>query len=340
MERKKLPLGKPIVSSYYYESYPLSILDAYGDKYLPWIFSNYINLNVNIEIEKQQDLFLAFYGPLTYDCPFLKSQKVFWSSFESLGIDIHTYIKNNIEKEYYLYFQVDWYYIPNRTPYNKEHFLHDLMVHGYDNTRQIYYVSGYDIEGTYRESEVTFDAFEQAFKNNLVDKIEESWADRIFLFQYDDKAEYKFNYELVKLQIKDYLNSENSFEKYNRFIDFDYSRERGINVYDIISKYLSLVKKGDFKLYGFYESLDQRVFKICYEHKNIMLQRLNYINENIKPVNDILEEYKKVHALTEQCYFMCIKYNITKKIATLDNLTEKVNEIKKLELYTLGKLFS
>jgi hypothetical protein len=124
MQQKKLALGEAITKTYHYDSYPLSIIAAYGNEYMPWIFSNYIQLNANKNLLEKQEVFLEFYGSQGsqgFYCPYLNIQKILWSSFVNLGIDIDTYIKKHIDQDYYMYFQVDEFYVPNRVSYGKLH---------------------------------------------------------------------------------------------------------------------------------------------------------------------------------------------------------------------------
>ncbi len=47
---KILLVKEPIVKTYLFEAYPLTIMAAYGNEYEPWLLSNYIHIDCNNDI--------------------------------------------------------------------------------------------------------------------------------------------------------------------------------------------------------------------------------------------------------------------------------------------------
>lgn len=336
MNKKRLLLGEPIVVTYNYEAFPLSILAAYGENYLKWIYCNYIQLNAHRNIKKYGDVFLAFYDNQGIKSPFLKTQNVKWTSLSSLDINLHSFIKTHINLEYYLYFQVDEYYVPERGAFGKRHYIHDLLLFGYDDDKETYNIAGYNQEGLYTISKISYIQFENAFYANNIDKEENEWADNIYLFKYNSKYDYKFNIKLLKKLMSDYLNSTNSFEEYKRYDNPQADTVYGLEVYNKIVEYLHYLKAGEqpFTQYG----IDNRIFRLIKEHKLIMLERLHYINDYIIYIEDLIEKYKDVLDITNKCHILAIKYRLLPKERILDKLLNYIVIVKQADEDILSEL--
>jgi hypothetical protein len=169
--------------------------------------------------------------------------------------------------------------------------------------------------------------------NNYLDKDEYYWADRIFIFKYNAKNEYSFNLDLVRFLISEYLNSENSFEKYNRFSNSNMERDYGISVFGRVLEHIEYIKKGWFEGY-----IDIRIFRIIKEHKTLMLKRLDYINKNIIDIGELVEKYKEIFYLSEQCYHLALKYKLSLDKSIPDKLIAKIFGIVEGDQAILRKL--
>lgn len=71
MKEKILPLKEAKVVTYNFEAFPMSILEANGDEYYEWLYTNYIQLNSHNDIKKSGNLFLAFYDSRALKSPYL-----------------------------------------------------------------------------------------------------------------------------------------------------------------------------------------------------------------------------------------------------------------------------
>lgn len=337
MKEKILPLKEAKVVTYNFEAFPMSILEANGDEYYEWLYTNYIQLNSHNDIKKSGDLFLAFYDNQALKSPYLIRENTKWSSLSKLKISIHEYIEQYIDMDYYLYFQVDEFFIPERGAYKKRHYLHDILVYGYNSGKE-YYVVGYNQDGLYVTSKVSCSQFEKAFINNFVDKESNEWADNIYLLKYNKKCHYKFNLSLVIKLLCDYLNSENEFEQKKRYGNPLDDTVYGISCYDKIIEYLNYLQQGvhPFKEYG----IDNRIFRTIQEHKAIMYDRIKYLNENIVCINDLLIEYSEVCNLAKRCHLLAIKYRLSPKSSIIDRLKNYIIEIKEKDRKIIEKLLT
>lgn len=337
--KKKLPLGEALTSTYLYDAYPLSVLPAHGNDYLEWFLSNYIQLNANKDIVKENNVFLEFYGPQALKSPFLNKQNILWSAFTNLGINVHDYVKLHIDQEYYIYCQVDEYYIPNRQAYQAYHFIHDLFVYGYNDIDRIYYILGYNKDFIFSESTCSYNDFEKGFRNNFMDKTKFVWSDKIRVFQYNNTYKYHFNLELVKHLLTEYLSGQNSYETLNRFDEPRYDRVYGIDVFDKVLEHLTIVKENSLSVNKSKEIyLDNRIFRLIMEHKKIMMMRMKYINEHFMDISDLLSSYKQVEEIAGKNHGISIKFRNNENVVLLDKLKENIKLIVTLDREVLQAL--
>lgn len=339
--KKKLPVSEPLTSTWLYDAYPLSVLAANGDKYLGWFMSNFIQVNANKDITnvKRHNVFLKFDGAVTNNAAYLNKQLISWTTFMNLGIDIHNYIKRHIDQGYYIQFQVDEYYTPNSWRYEDKHNIHDMFVYGYDDEKELYNVLCYNRQLIFEENTCPYKQFEAAFKNNYLDKKENFWADRIYFYQYNENDHYSFNTKLVKNSLVEYLCSMNSFETLNRFYNQDLGLVYGIDVFDKILEHLSIVKEIEATQTKRGEPiLDPRIFRFLKEHKKIMMMRMEYINEHITDVKELIMEYKEAERIAEKSHNVAIKYMISPNTNLLDMLYVYVEQLKKIDQIVLAKL--
>ena len=107
------------------------------------------------------------YSGSGFACPFLDAQWIGRSLIEGGSGSVVPFLIEGIDDGYYARLTVDEFYLPGRTSYRRRHFLHSLLVHGYDRARSLFRVAGYLPNGEYGSSEVTFAELEAAFAVGL-----------------------------------------------------------------------------------------------------------------------------------------------------------------------------
>lgn len=332
--KKKLPIAEPIIKTYNYEAFPMAVLGAHSEQCKEWLLSNYIQMNCHKNILKEKDVFLAFYDNQALKSPYISKQTFFLSSLMHFECDVNKYIECQINNEYYLYFQVDEYYIPNRFYYLRKHLIHDLFIYGYDNERKTYNIVGYNSEGIFEESTIKYKEFDVALKNNNIDKEKNPWSDCVYVFKYNDKAEYKFNIKLVYKLIEDYLSSKNIFEEYNRYDEKKCNTIYGVDTYLKVIEYLQYIKLGT-SFYCGENEIDYRIFRIIMEHKMLMLQRIDYICTNLKKNNELINEYSLIEKKSQKIHMLALKYGVSKKKEIIDKLIVEITEMRDEEIRIL-----
>lgn len=150
--KKKLPfVEKPIMNGYLHYAYTFGIFETLYDRFAPFIFNNYIQLDYEPNTLNSID------HPYSWE---LLTEPLFWKQFEKdifrdWKEDMDQFIVGRINAGWYLWFWVDEYYIPHRAAYHFRHFNHSMMIYGYDSDAGTYDVIGFDEENNYRPTTVT-----------------------------------------------------------------------------------------------------------------------------------------------------------------------------------------
>ena len=81
---------------------------------------------------------------------------------------------------------------------------------------------------------------------------------------------------------------------------------------------------------------------MCYDHKYLMLQRLLYLNKELKfkIPNDLLEEYSMLFSEVNILRNLGIKYWVSRKVSALDTVISRIPGIKQKDLYLTTKLIN
>ncbi|SET14569.1 cysteine peptidase family C39 domain-containing protein [[Clostridium] polysaccharolyticum] len=337
MRRKVvLKLDKPIFDVYNYDAFILAILAGNSDNYFSWVFSNYILVKANRDLSKNGDVFLRFADAESIKTELLSRQFLSWSTLSKLNLNINEIVRKLIDLEYYAYFQVDEYYIPHTFSYQREHFVHDILIYGYDIEKQIYYISGYNEEFLFSRKICTFAEFQNALYANKCEK-DKVWTDRIRFYKYDHTKQFPLNIKLIKLYLEDYVRAKSTFASYERFNCDKEDVVYGIGVYDVILEHIEQVKKSRSHQEKM-RNLDFRIFRFLLEYKKVMLMRLECISKNDIDLGEIFEEYKEECVRSEKTHGLAMRFELLNDTSILDKISRNILEMKKYDSIILEKV--
>ncbi|WP_054742422.1 hypothetical protein [Cellulosilyticum ruminicola] len=339
MNKIILPLSKPLVRTYLYDAYPLSILAAQNDSYMSWLLSNYIQLNINHDFVEKHDLFLEFYGPQAMDSPFLRTQHLSWKFLSTIDIDLFIYLERALNDQNYFHCIVDEFFIPNTVFYQQRHFMHDCLIYGYDHSLRLFYGLNYNKDQLLENFTIDYDLFKSAIENNFLSPKEAHWADIVRLYKYKDYANYPINYNLIKFLLTEYLNGKNTIDACHRFEIPRPERDYGIKIFDILLEYLDclIFDKHSDQLDTYF---DTRVTNLLLEHKNLMLKRLAYLSNLGIQTNDLFQQYTSTYNLCKTNLNLSIKYNLTFNKKILLRIKDNLQKIKEDDLSILSTLIN
>jgi hypothetical protein len=360
MNQKILPLGEPIIKCYQYDAFPLSIL-AVDDDYLPWFYSNYIQIFCNksyfqvdmpffkrkpwyynlyipdnkTDFQKKDNILIEFFGSFqAFSSPWIDFEAISWDMIGKSGIDIINLIKMHIDNNYYFYGYVDEFYVKDRYIYNKFHGPHDILIYGYDNINEKFSILGYNDSGALLSSEMNFSDFSIAFEHNNFDKDLYFWSDTLYFLKKNEKTEYALNFRLIYQSLSDYLFSRNSSEHYLRYCGSIETFVYGISTYDIVIEYFNLLLDDQARFF------DIRITSFLWEHKKCMKSRFEYIihNFNYECFNSPYLKYAELEKESKIIHNLMIKLRLTKDKKIITRIISVLNSMRQEELEVLNLL--
>lgn len=323
-------LASPPITSYQQIALPLSVamLNPSAPK---WFYSNYIQVScVNREHYLTHDnidnsLHYNFYNPeITFPAP---ADHIKIEGKEQLfAFEKPDFIKWAIDDGWCLYTDADMYYINGSDSCGKYHYSHDLLIYGYENDNLLIYM--YD-STKLSEHIVSFADFVKGYYSKYSQ--EDTYRNRAILFRPNEK-EFEFDVDRIRWHMHDYLDGTETFarERPNIF-NPDSLTMNGMNTY---AQFASLF---DYAMQREYKEL-RRVDLYCfYEHKKIMFDRVNLLNEeNVLSASDeLVIEFEDIMKNAQMLMMLGLKSNRmkdpNKKNITLMHMKELVGKIKNSE---------
>jgi len=318
----KNKLCNPITQTYQGISFTQAILLSYGNTKNE-IYNNYVNLYID-KLGKTDEFELNFSGVLWEDFRLrgLFAMDIFPGENKKYNfIDL---VKKQIRKGKYVYiFGFDDYYVSYSPVYMKNHIEHDLYIYGYDSEN--FFVMAYKGKNLRK--------FAVAQK-----EVENGYMRKTFLPYPADICTVEVLGKRVSLSekkildgIECYLNGEpNNYPTKTK--DDVEKKAYGVNVYDEISQYLKCLYMTNFEI-------DLRIFRLLWEHKVMMLNRLDKLSEkHRKQLNEIRAEYSLVEKKAEILFRRAIKFSICNKKELLIKMVEEVDSLRGLEEVILEKV--
>lgn len=324
---KQLTVTNPLISCYPHHAFYLAIISD-KKECLPWIFSNYQNLFLD------QKGFCDFLikTPEYYLYPWFQgSQRIHKSFLANNSIKFIDFLIQSVDNESFVWTYLDEFYLSCSSKYQKRHFVHAVMVSGYNTKQQKFLINGFYKQQKYSTYWVSYQELELSFLNASIDIDFKGYIHLLSYNKTNISDEFIYNLDLLKIQLESHLNS--SFEPFLNIQDF-YNLNNtsdlftGINIYEAI-KDMYLTKP--YRLEGEY---DFRPFYVLYEHKKITNMKLEFLKTekilnlpmSIYNLGRILEQKSK------ELLMLYIKFKITKDENTIQRLNLKLNDIKNMEI--------
>ncbi len=325
---RRLKVNNPLLTSYPYHANLHSILSIV-ENYLPWLYSNYIQI-MSFERNGKPwfEHFLVDMPSHQNYIPWFKENimKIRGEGFSLFNKNITDFIMDSINAGYYVNVVLDDFYISKHPFYNNRHDVHDYLIWGYDSDLKVFDIGATLKDFAYFFTKINFCEIEKAFYNPIIEpRIE------IMLVKVSNQFnEFNFNMKPILFLFDEYLNSYNSLLKN---VEFETANNLGIPKYFGVQVYKYLIKYvGENN-----SNLDIRMPFLLWEHKRIMSQRIEFF-ESISIIdkqNDLVSIYRddieRKHTIILNLF---IKFNITKKedirqkiISLLKELPERETEI-------------
>lgn len=322
----ELPTVMPPINTFPNLNAPLAIALTHEEAY-EWFYNKFVVLHGMISDT-------IFYHGNFIDgsrggglCPFV-NRNVFThqyidQNFESF-ID---FVIRCINSGYYVYVFLDRYYNEKSEDYQKRHYLHQLFICGYDTEKEV--VIGADFfHDKYSWEEVSFEGVIKGYLNYTEVDPGPGVHHDIVTLTYRS-FQWKFDLEMLCISIEDCLKGIDS----TNALGYAFTQEElrsfryGIGYYDILSE---LIEQ---------ELWDRRAFHVLYEHKKMMLMRLEYLEKKYNYYNEeILEEFTKMKDKAWKLRNLIIKLEIFNQKGANGEIQGYINEMRESEWQTMEKL--
>lgn len=262
---KSLKLNKPMIYCYTVLGTVFSIIE---DKDMPWIYSNLTQIMYH---DDWKMFIFEDQNNILDRCPFAKIEYILFDKNRQpcwSFIDTLVYI---IDNDYYAFLFLNWNYIvPNIVKHN---LAHTTLISGYNKSRNVFYLSDNYDSGRFVTLEVDMYTVEKAFysawtssvgnRNDNDSSANFTYLKSITAFKYDEKVFTEFDRQGFVNQLKSFIYSDSIYI----FGEKD-SKHHGYSSYDLIIE--DLLGKNQLEL-------GTKNFHLLYEHKYLMLKRIEYL---------------------------------------------------------------
>ena len=305
--KKVLPMAIPISETYQLPSFMMGIISQ-NKSVRNTLFNSYINIYIS-----KNDLDKVTLEFVDAECePYRLSG---WGEMDLFYLSNIAkdkclgFLKERIDQNnYLLLFEIDEYELSYSECYKKEHFKHDTYIYGYDEDyfNVMAYSHGHLQLLKVPEQEIVEGLY------SLLDNESHFCSFRVF-----HKARVPLSIKKILVQIDEYMAGENNAQ----------GETTGISVYSFFQQTLSETVQN--RTEG--EILNQRVIRMLWEHKKMIVFRTIYLAERIDSISALLPSAKKIEQQGEMVRILIMKYNLTQDYDILNRVKKILNEMECLE---------
>ena len=245
--------------------------------------------------------------------------------------NITEFIIGCIDQDYYVQLYVDEFFIPDRGSYRRRHFIHEILIFGYDGKDQSYDIIGYRRNGDYSSSQVTFSELEQALRS-AEQNMDLNYMSYISLFKYKPDVDFDFDVRLVAEQIDDYLCARNTSRRFRLIVKPEVGLY-GMDTYESLKDYLQFLR-------DHHDYADIRPLHILWEHKKCMRLRIQYLEtHNYLDASDhFSRRYAQIEQESGTLRMMMLKFKRKGDRALLERIIVNLERISSEESVQLPRI--
>ncbi|WP_029501825.1 hypothetical protein [Lachnoclostridium phytofermentans] len=319
MEQKILQTKKPSITCYTAYGLLFSVLP---ESMIPWIHNNFIQLRYskgwNIVTFDNHHLFLSH-------CPSISFRTIpKYIITEGFLGNIKQLIIEAINANEYVFMYVDRFYIKEaQWFYQKKHMEHEVFIYGYDLGKDVVYLADNLQNGKFVFVECPFSEIEQSYRS--IDSRYDFMTD-VGVLSVNPEVKSYINVKQIADGLERYIESKETFDvRYEQPCDF------GFHVIEIVRDKFLKCSNGD---------VDFRPFHLLYEHKLLMKQRVEYLQENGYLVEGCvkLSDFGELESDYYTLRNTVMKYNLLKNRQMLEDIAVRLDDLCAREKVLLSSL--
>lgn len=321
MGKVLLPYAEPMYSTYH-ELASAGIPVKQNKTSDNWYYNNTVDWNCN----------RTFLSGLTTPEINLNSGNMWYMPFlEKSGIStqfarrcVLDIIKTMLDDGFYVSFGgVDDYFVKGKSWYQERHYNHDGLIIGYDDEKETFSIAAYDQRWIF----TVFETPQNCFAEGMKAMCDQGIYSAIHALKVTDDIQV-LDLSNIYNQLKTYLASNLSTYPLDSpgFV-------HGVMVYDYLCMYLDKLADGSIP----YERKDRRIFRLVWEHKKCMLERIRAVEQECGWENRLSASYEEVVKLSDQARFIYSKFVLKYSSTNLERIQVLLMQIKKLESELLSE---
>lgn len=316
----ELPLLEPL-----YKTYHNGIVTACistNPSIRNWFLSNTIMLMCNRKFLSGFTTPEVQVEDYTFESPLFETN---WIPMRFLKGCTNLTIRNLLDMGYYVYFCcVDDYYVDGKSWHKTRHFCHDGTICGYNQEDKTFCMYAYDKNWIYKK----FWTPQKSFNKGREAMFRKRKYGSLCAIK-PRQCEVEFSVEEALKGIKKYLNSD-----LNKYPESGEGVVKGIVVHEYIAKYIDKLIDGSIP----YNRIDRRIFRIIWEHKKVMLERILKIEETLQLDSKISEKYSPLVSETDTVRMMYASHYMKRRDSVLPIIKKKLLNIMQEEKLILTEL--
>ena len=318
----ELPLLEPMYSAYHNQS-PGTAIIIENESIRNWYLNNSMILHCNrmflrglttpeLDVKDVSWIYNPHLEKQRYEMKYLKEH-------------IHAVIFNLLDDGYYVFFDgIDDYYVEGKCWYKEKHSYHDGLICGYNDAEKTYCIYAYDSNWVYQKFWTPIESFE-AGRRSMFE--EGKYGFICGIKPLSDIVQ--FSAETALNNICEYLDSDK--ERYPEDVD---GPAFGIIVHEYLVQYLGKLLDESIP----YNRKDRRIFRVIWEHKKAMWERIVCIEKELNMDSEISDKYKKVVNVSNDIRMLYASYTLRRKDTLLEIIQDKLNLLNDMEKRLLNEL--
>lgn len=183
--------------------------------------------------------------------------------------------------------------------------VHPYLIFGYDKGKEVFYSLGFNKKRQYGKLEIDFSDFERSVHSEETKRLlaeppyHRESHDFIELYKIKDDFHYSFKVDVMKNQIKHFLNSTNTSIEYALLFPVEENSYWGISVADGIVDYLQSLT----------DTFDIRIFHCVHENILLWKDRCEFLAENgLIDLDKHLEGFRGIEQKSGLLRMQALKY--------------------------------
>ena len=333
----QLPFSWPVSETYQSASLVMGVLLSH-ENISKLYDNNYIHVFCK-HVDSMWDVNLQFWGVSWED---FRLSGIFEMNLYHLNLFSETsfneFVKERLVQENYILLHfIDEFFLPYSGCYQRKHFIHDAYIIGFED--EFYYVLAYSDRKLQILKVLKTDIW-----NALTSCYDFEKEVYFCSLRPNHAVEVKTDYNKMRNDFLLYLGKESSdnrsilSEDHHSISVKSYTPKfvpeyiYGIHCYDEIIRVLELTTSEDV--------LDIRPFRLLWEHKTIITERITKICDEFNLVNVDLNAFDQITAKAKLIFTLAIKYKMVKTDKLKDRIINHIRELKENEEEALNSFIN